>query len=300
MPKVTGATWSAPVTPIGAPSTFRTRWRNRSSTTWFSSWLASTGTASSSTSLPKLTARGHRRRAGEGEDVSAGHHVPSGHPRSRDRRRCLCDAGRGRLRYVRRAHVFDRALRARRGLSLVRRAGAGDPAGGRVVDVPLYMFSEPAVQTDPTYSIAVEMAFDPGAVVYCAEGWGQSPRPFLLAGNARRTAAEKSCLRLPRAPFDGDRVDRKRSLHALRARSRTPPVSSKRARRRIRRASLEGALPLKGGRSRRGLPKRRRAARPARTRSIADRDQNRYALRRSREDSHALPGRRRRCARRFA
>lgn len=44
--------------------------------------------------------------------------------------------------------------------------------GGRVVVVPLYVFPEAAVQTDPTYSIAVDVAFDRDAAVYCAEGWG--------------------------------------------------------------------------------------------------------------------------------
>jgi hypothetical protein len=44
--------------------------------------------------------------------------------------------------------------------------------GGRVVVIPLYLFPEPAAQTDPTYSIAVDVPFDREAVVYSAEGWG--------------------------------------------------------------------------------------------------------------------------------
>ena len=44
--------------------------------------------------------------------------------------------------------------------------------GGRVIAVPLYVFPEAAVQTDPTYSIAVDVAFDRDAVVYCAKDWG--------------------------------------------------------------------------------------------------------------------------------
>jgi SAM-dependent methyltransferase len=43
--------------------------------------------------------------------------------------------------------------------------------GGRVVVVPLYMFHEAAVQTDPTYTACLDLVFDPGAAIYCAEGW---------------------------------------------------------------------------------------------------------------------------------
>jgi len=43
--------------------------------------------------------------------------------------------------------------------------------GGRVVTVPLYVFPEAAVQTDPKYSIVVDVPFDPGAVVYCVPEW---------------------------------------------------------------------------------------------------------------------------------
>ena len=45
-------------------------------------------------------------------------------------------------------------------------------AGGRIVVVPLYMFREPAIQTDPTYSATIEIPFDPGVTIYCAKGWG--------------------------------------------------------------------------------------------------------------------------------
>jgi hypothetical protein len=44
-------------------------------------------------------------------------------------------------------------------------------AGSRVVVVPLYMFHEPAIQTDPTYSATIEVPFDPGATLYCAKDW---------------------------------------------------------------------------------------------------------------------------------
>src|SRR5580658_34796 len=43
--------------------------------------------------------------------------------------------------------------------------------GGRVVVIPLYIFLEPAIQTDPTYSASLEIPFDRGATVYCAKGW---------------------------------------------------------------------------------------------------------------------------------
>ena len=44
--------------------------------------------------------------------------------------------------------------------------------GGRVVIVPLYAFTRPAAQTDPRYSVSVDIAFDEGAPIYCADGWG--------------------------------------------------------------------------------------------------------------------------------
>jgi hypothetical protein len=43
--------------------------------------------------------------------------------------------------------------------------------GGRVVVIPLYMFREAAVQTDPTYSAALDIPFDSGVPIYCARGW---------------------------------------------------------------------------------------------------------------------------------
>ena len=43
--------------------------------------------------------------------------------------------------------------------------------GGRVITVPLYLFPEAAVHTDPTYSIAADVPFDRDAVVYCVEDW---------------------------------------------------------------------------------------------------------------------------------
>jgi hypothetical protein len=43
---------------------------------------------------------------------------------------------------------------------------------GAVCIVPLYLFDEYAVQTDPMLSGSAEPPFDPDAVVYCASGWG--------------------------------------------------------------------------------------------------------------------------------
>ncbi len=43
--------------------------------------------------------------------------------------------------------------------------------GGRVVVVPLYLFIEPAIMTDPTYSATLDIPFDSEARIYCAEGW---------------------------------------------------------------------------------------------------------------------------------
>jgi SAM-dependent methyltransferase len=43
--------------------------------------------------------------------------------------------------------------------------------GGRIVVVPLYLFVEPAIMTDPTYSARLDIPFDKEAAIYCAEGW---------------------------------------------------------------------------------------------------------------------------------
>jgi hypothetical protein len=40
-----------------------------------------------------------------------------------------------------------------------------------VVVIPLYVFREAAVQTDPTYSPLLDIQFDSNATIYCAEGW---------------------------------------------------------------------------------------------------------------------------------
>lgn len=44
--------------------------------------------------------------------------------------------------------------------------------GGRVVVIPFYLFTEPAVQTDPELSVPAGVEFDPECTVYCAKGWG--------------------------------------------------------------------------------------------------------------------------------
>jgi SAM-dependent methyltransferase len=44
--------------------------------------------------------------------------------------------------------------------------------GGRVVVVPFYLFTEPAVQTDPAVSVPAGVTFDRDAAVFCAQGWG--------------------------------------------------------------------------------------------------------------------------------
>lgn len=57
--------------------------------------------------------------------------------------------------------------------------------GGKVVVVPFYLFTEEATQTDPTVSVPVQVAFDEGCTIYCAEGWGNrhgrfySPASFI-------------------------------------------------------------------------------------------------------------------------
>jgi hypothetical protein len=44
--------------------------------------------------------------------------------------------------------------------------------GGVVCVVPFYLYVEPAAQTDPSVSVPADVAFDAGATVYAAEGWG--------------------------------------------------------------------------------------------------------------------------------
>jgi hypothetical protein len=55
--------------------------------------------------------------------------------------------------------------------------------GGKVAVIPLYMFTRPAVQTDPRYSASTEVAFDLGATVFCSEGWGNRHGRFYSAGS---------------------------------------------------------------------------------------------------------------------
>jgi len=57
--------------------------------------------------------------------------------------------------------------------------------GGKVCVVPFYLYHEPAVQTDPTYSAVHAVPFDADARIFATEGWGNrhgrfySPRSFL-------------------------------------------------------------------------------------------------------------------------
>lgn len=44
--------------------------------------------------------------------------------------------------------------------------------GGKICVVPLYMYTVPANQTDPTVSVPNNVDFDPNVTVYCAERWG--------------------------------------------------------------------------------------------------------------------------------
>ena len=44
--------------------------------------------------------------------------------------------------------------------------------GGAVCIVPLYLFEDYAIQTDPAVALSAEVVFEDDAVVYCAEGWG--------------------------------------------------------------------------------------------------------------------------------
>jgi SAM-dependent methyltransferase len=64
--------------------------------------------------------------------------------------------------------------------------------GGAVCMVPLYLFEEYAVQTDPTIAVPARVAFEADATVYCARGWGNRHGRFYdpehlvsrVAGNA--------------------------------------------------------------------------------------------------------------------
>jgi hypothetical protein len=65
--------------------------------------------------------------------------------------------------------------------------------GGAVCIVPLYLFEEYAIQTDPVVAIRESVVFEPEAVVYCAEGWnnrhGRFYDPEHLASRILRNSA---------------------------------------------------------------------------------------------------------------
>lgn len=45
-------------------------------------------------------------------------------------------------------------------------------SGGVVCVVPFYVFTDAAIQTDPTIAVPANVRFDKDATIYCAEGWG--------------------------------------------------------------------------------------------------------------------------------
>lgn len=53
--------------------------------------------------------------------------------------------------------------------------------GGRLIVVPLYLFSRAAVQTDPLVSAGIDMAFDEDAEIFAARGWGNRHGRFYSA-----------------------------------------------------------------------------------------------------------------------
>jgi SAM-dependent methyltransferase len=80
--------------------------------------------------------------------------------------------------------------------------------GGAVCVVPLYFYSEAAVQTDPTISVPASVPFDADAVIHCAKGWGNrhgrfySPRT--LAERILRPSAELFHFRVVHLPNAAD------------------------------------------------------------------------------------------------
>jgi len=63
--------------------------------------------------------------------------------------------------------------------------------GGAVCVVPLYMYTVPAVQTDPVVSVHSGVMFDPGAVIHCAEGWGNRHGRFYSPLSLRTRILDK-------------------------------------------------------------------------------------------------------------
>lgn len=62
--------------------------------------------------------------------------------------------------------------------------------GGAVCVVPLYLFTEAAIQTDPRYSAACDVPFDSEAAIFCAKDWGNRHGRFYSADSlARRILA---------------------------------------------------------------------------------------------------------------
>ncbi|MCK5231672.1 MAG: class I SAM-dependent methyltransferase [Desulfobulbaceae bacterium] len=43
---------------------------------------------------------------------------------------------------------------------------------GKIVVVPLYLFTTPSCQTDPKYSVPGNVSFDDDAEIFCSKGWG--------------------------------------------------------------------------------------------------------------------------------
>ncbi len=57
--------------------------------------------------------------------------------------------------------------------------------GGRLVIAPLYMYTEPAAQTDPVYSAQSDVPFDQGVPIFCARDWKNRHARFYSADSLR-------------------------------------------------------------------------------------------------------------------
>jgi SAM-dependent methyltransferase len=75
-------------------------------------------------------------------------------------------------------------------ISFIREAARVLRPGGAVCIVPLYLFEEYAIQTDPVVALSAGIVFEDDATVYCAQGWNNRHGRFYDAEHLRTRVLE--------------------------------------------------------------------------------------------------------------